>query len=65
MTVEDIQRVLDLIEAKKDDPEAAHSLQDDLWQLVLECVANGAENSALLAKEALKVLHIDFERWCA
>lgn len=65
MTLEDITKLLNRIEKCKRDDEAAHSLQDQLFEDVLEAISLGADNPSMLAKEALKVLNIDFERWCA
>ena len=47
------------------DPEASHSLGDNLYKEVLEAIANGAENPSELAKEVLKVSEINFARWYA
>lgn len=54
------------IEKVKGDDEAAHSFQDDLFEAVLRQIADGKiKDTALAAKKALKVLDIEFSRWCA
>jgi len=66
MTEADINRKLKEIEAISGDDEAAHSKQDALFREVLEFIAkHGAYRSASLAEAALKVLDIEFSRWCA
>jgi hypothetical protein len=53
------------IEAIRHDDEVAHSMEDDLYADVLRAIANGAENAAELAREALRTGDIDFARWTA
>ena len=63
---EDVMRMVEDLEKMKGDDECAHSEEDRIHQLVLKAIANG---DALLpnqcAREALKTLDLDFERWCA
>jgi hypothetical protein len=47
------------------DYENAHISEDELYESVLENIANGAKNPARLAEEALKAREIDFFRWFA
>ena len=47
------------------DDERAHSAEDGLREDVLKAIAEGAENPAELAAEALKTSEIAFARWCA
>ena len=62
MTIEEVRETLRQIDAAKSDDEKAHSMRDDLWQDVLEALADeGSE----LAREALKSEDIRFCRWCA
>ena len=65
VTIETIKGYLADIEKLKYDPEAAHSLEDDVREAVLMHIANGAENPKELAQEVLKSWDIDFPRWCA
>ena len=62
---ESISDRLTRIEAQKDDDEEALWLQGSLYENVLKAIAEGADNAAELASEALKVLDIDFYRWHA
>ncbi len=49
----------------KADPESAHSEQDRLYLAVLKTIAEGVENPAELAREAIKAEKINFPRWMA
>jgi hypothetical protein len=64
MTVEDVRQFVEAIGIGSDD-EASHSTEDLMYRAVLRAIANGAENPAELAAEALKASHIQYERWCA
>lgn len=46
------------------DDESAHASEDELHQDVLAAIADGADNPAALAREALATRGIDFARWC-
>jgi hypothetical protein len=65
LTVEDIKRRVAKIDAEKDDDETAHGSEDQLWEDVLKAIADGAEDPAALAREALKTRDIEFSRWRA
>jgi hypothetical protein len=65
ITMEQIQEEILLLENIKTDDEAAHAIEDDLYFKVLTAIANGAENAAELAFEALRASEINFARWCA
>lgn len=66
-----LQDVKDDVEAikhyagKNRDPEAAHSMEDDMFVDVLRAIADGAPNAQEMAREALKSVALDFPRWCA
>jgi len=62
----DIQWIRDAVENIRElvrDNEKAHSLEDDLWEEVLNAIACGASNPQELAREALKTQEIEFNRW--
>ena len=67
MNVEDVRKKVAEISAVSDeDDEQAHLSEDELYQEVMEAIANGeCDDPAGCAKEALKTLDIDFSRWCA
>lgn len=60
-----VEQMVAEVEKHKDDPEEAHMLEDALYVEVLHAIANGAENAAELAREALKAEEVDFPRWYA
>lgn len=63
-----IKAKVEIIEnlSKTPDPEAAHSVEDDLYERVLRHIAEeGAGNPAAIAKEALRTKDFNFPRWCA
>lgn len=45
--------------------EEPHSLEDDLFEWVLETIAEGAKNPARLAQEALKSKGTEFQKYYA
>ncbi len=49
------------------DPEAAHSMEDDLHLSILRTIAEGVcmEHAQELARIALRLAEDDFPRWCA
>lgn len=61
--VQDQLRLME--EVAKYDDESAHGYEDEMYVSVLEAVAAGHTQSALLAAEALKARDIDFCRWYA
>ncbi len=66
MTVEEVvSRVKKIAEEDAGDSEAMHYKSDVLWREVLTTIAEGSDYAACLAKAALAVDELDFERWCA
>lgn len=65
MTIDEIQERLCKIRTMKDDEEAAHGCEDDLYLDVLTAIANGADNPRELAALAIVSKKIDFARWYA
>lgn len=69
LTVEEIDKRVQEIAKKKGDPEMAHSMEDSLLEDVLTAIVDGSfhwyTSPAKLARAALKVKEIEFERWCA
>ncbi len=63
MDIAEVRSRIRSIKASKGDNEVAHSKQDELYEDVLRAIARGADRA--LAREALKVQKIEFERWCA
>ena len=48
------------------DPDSAHSMEDDLYRIVLEHIGAGkVDDPALCACAALETKELDFPRWCA
>lgn len=66
MTAEIVRRrVQDIRECAGDD-EAAHSMEDQLHQDVLQSIADfECDSPYVCAKLALETKAIDFARWCA
>lgn len=62
MNVADVQRRLRRIQRVKADNEVAHVEQDELYEAVLEALAN---DGSMIALEALKAREIKFKRWYA
>jgi hypothetical protein len=58
-----VEEAVKLIELVAEDPEVAHSLEDQLWRFVLEILATELENP--LAVMALKTRELRFPRWAA
>ena len=65
MTLAEVVAAVERIRTQRYDSEAMHSAEDGLHQVVLQAIADGATNAQELAREALKTLGIEFERWCA
>jgi hypothetical protein len=62
----DIRKKIGEIAGEMDDPETAHSLEDELYQLVLETIVSKNTDDVLgLCLEALKTKQMDFPRWCS
>ncbi len=58
-------RIAEIAKIAPFDDEAAHSMEDDLFQDVLRAIAGGNANPAELANLALTSCNIHFNRWCA
>lgn len=66
MTVVEVIERVGKIKKIRGDDEVAHSNEDELHQDVLEAIAEGtAEDAMVMAAEALKTRDIGFARWCA
>lgn len=65
MTIEEVRKRVSDIRDTVDDPETAHSAEDQLHQDVLQAIADGAAEPRLLARAALKTLKLEFSRWYA
>lgn len=66
MTPKIVAARVEAIQAAKADTEVAHTLEDVLFQDVLQAIANGScREPRVCAAEAVKALTIDFQRWCA
>jgi hypothetical protein len=65
MTVEDVRALVQRVSDNEGDSEVAHGLENALRLEVLRAIADGAENPAALAREALETQHLNFERWYA
>ena len=63
MTVEDVKKRVEKIWNEFDDDEAAHIDEDKLYTDVLIEIANGNPYAKELAREAIKVVDMDFCRW--
>ena len=62
----DVRKKVGEIAESLDDPEKAHSLEDDLYELVIKAIAQGnTDDIHGLCLEALNTKKIDFPRWCA
>lgn len=62
----DIRKKIGEIAECMDDPERAHSREDDLYELVIRTIARGDTDDVKgLCLECLKTKKIDFSRWCA
>lgn len=61
-----VRERVDAIEAVRGDDEAAHSMQDRLFADLIRSMAEGrCVDVAGCAREALRVLDMQFDRWCA
>lgn len=69
LTVDIAKKEVQFIDSIKLDDEAAHSIEDDLYSLFIECVSENMyetiEEMQQVAKEILKTKDIEFARWCA
>jgi hypothetical protein len=65
-TVDDLRRFLDALHRLwRDDPEAGHSVDDQIRARVLEMCAQGHPDAAVLAREVLVTDTWDVPKWCA
>lgn len=65
MTVNDVKKRVAKIAATKGDDEVAHSMEDSLYEDVLQAIADNHPDPGGLAAEALKTRDIRFDRHCA
>lgn len=65
MSVESVRGMVEKVESLSGDPEAAHSAEDQTLVAALQMIAEGCDDSAAVAREALRVREIDFPRWYA
>jgi hypothetical protein len=65
LTLKEVEHRIDAISAEQGDPEAAHGLEDTLYRDVLNAIADGHPDPAVIAALCLMTRHIDFPRWCA
>ncbi|MBM6615623.1 hypothetical protein JTF06_12075 [Desemzia sp. RIT804] len=65
MNEKQVKQVIACIDSIKEDYEAAHYMEDNLYLDVLRHIAEGGENAQSIAKEALKSREIDFNRYTA
>ena len=66
LTPEAIRAWVAVIAGMANDPEAAHSEEDEMKDCVLRAIENGsAGGDAECAAEALKSCDLDFPRWYA
>jgi hypothetical protein len=66
MTKADVQAALERIRSLAGDDESAHMEEDNLYEAVLQAIADGtAEDPAGMAALALKASAIEFSRWYA
>lgn len=67
LTLDDITLTVDAIEARAEeqDFEAAHALEDRLFEGVLRSIARGAPHPEKLAMAALNTKNLRFKRACA
>jgi hypothetical protein len=47
------------------DPECAHGVEDDIYRDALRAIAQGTDDAAAIAREALKAADVRFPRWYA
>jgi hypothetical protein len=66
MQVADVEACVAEISQVADDPEKAHMLEDELWERVLEAIAQRETTDPEgIAEAALQTRKIHFPRWCA
>jgi hypothetical protein len=65
VTADDIRQLVEGVRLIAHDDEAAHQEKDELRRFVLQTIADGHDDPAALAREALATAEIDFSRWRA
>ena len=65
MDIDEVKAAVEDIRASSPDDEAAHAMEDDLHQSVLQFIADASGEHSAIAAEALKTREIDFARWYA
>jgi hypothetical protein len=66
MTLEEAGERVREIEARIDDDEVAHSMEDDLYADFIKSIIRGKNNKlARIAQEVLKTKELNFDRHCA
>jgi DNA-binding FadR family transcriptional regulator len=66
MTIKEVQERVSEISNASGDDERAHSMEDDLYQDLLEAIESGeAEAPQAMCQIALTTKAMDFARWCA
>jgi hypothetical protein len=65
MTLEEIKARIEKIKAISDDPEAAHSAEDDLYRDFIDHVAKRKDKIGEMAYYVLKSKQLDFPRYTA
>jgi hypothetical protein len=66
--LEHVKLEVEKVYRQERDNETAHQTEDALYEEVLRWIASGeisGEDAALCAKEALKTVDVNFERWFA
>jgi hypothetical protein len=68
MTIEELIELLDKLRATAGDPEAAHGLEDEIWEKTLMHIAfncSDGDEMSLWAHRALETKDVEFSRWRA
>ena len=65
MNIDELKKRIKAIEDCKGDDEAAHGMQDALYEAVLLAIARGEVDAIELAELVLTVRDIKFFRWYA
>jgi len=65
MTLEEVKIRTANIAASQFDDEAAHSMEDDLYEDIIRSIAAGlCDDPIAVCTEAIKTKTIEFARWC-
>ncbi len=65
MNIEEIQYRIKAINEISHDDEAAHSLEDRLYEDFIKHVSKRKDKIGNMARQILATQEIDFSRWCA